>query len=156
MAELNFGLLNPPGSQSIGNAFVTGMDQAAAARAQENQNALSQYTLSKARREDQIQNAINSAYQGAIGPDGTIDYGRVNAALAAGGAGAKIPESEAARRKAELDRVDLDIKRGTLLGQPGIRAKTIAETDKLKADARAKAIAEVAAEFKPRKLSVVG
>jgi hypothetical protein len=47
MAELNFGLLNPPGSQSIGNAFVTGMDQAAAARAQENQNALSQYTLAK-------------------------------------------------------------------------------------------------------------
>lgn len=29
MAELNFGLLNPPGSQSIGNAFVQGMDQAA-------------------------------------------------------------------------------------------------------------------------------
>ena len=35
MAELNFGLLTPPGYQSIGNAFVTGMDQAAAARAQD-------------------------------------------------------------------------------------------------------------------------
>jgi len=54
MAELNFGLLNPPGSQSIGNAFVQGMDQAAAARAQENQNALAQYTLSKAKREDEL------------------------------------------------------------------------------------------------------
>jgi hypothetical protein len=58
MAELNFGLLNPPGSQSIGNAFVTGMDQAAVARAQENQNALSQYTLSKAKREDELTNQL--------------------------------------------------------------------------------------------------
>lgn len=118
MAELNFGLLTPPGSQSIGNAFVSGMDQAAAARAQENQNALSQYTLGKARREEQVQNAINSAYQGAIGPDGKVDYGKVNAALAAGGAGSKIPEAEAARRKAELDAVELGIKKGTLGLQP--------------------------------------
>jgi len=118
MAELNFGLLTPPGSQSIGNAFVSGMDQAAAARAQENQNALSQYTLGKARREEQVQNAINSAYQGAIGPDGKVDYGKVNAALAAGGAGSKIPEAEAARRKAELDAVELGIKKGTLNLQP--------------------------------------
>jgi hypothetical protein len=58
MAELNFGLLTPPGSQSIGNAFVQGMDQAAVARARENQNALSQYTLSKARREDELTNQL--------------------------------------------------------------------------------------------------
>jgi len=35
MAELNFGLLNPPGSQSIGNAFVTGMGQAQEAMARD-------------------------------------------------------------------------------------------------------------------------
>ena len=58
MAELNFGLLTPPGSQSIGNAFAQGMDQAAVARAQENQNALSQYTLGKAKREDEQQNQL--------------------------------------------------------------------------------------------------
>ena len=58
MAELNFGLLTPPGSQSIGNAFVQGMDQAAVARAQENQNALAQYTLGKARREDEQQTQL--------------------------------------------------------------------------------------------------
>lgn len=63
MAELNFGLLTPPGSQSIGNAFVSGMDQAAVARAQENQNALSQYTLGKARREDEQQNRLYQAIQ---------------------------------------------------------------------------------------------
>jgi hypothetical protein len=58
MAELNFGLLTPPGSQNIGNAFVQGMDQAAVARARENQNALSQYTLGKAKREDEQQNRL--------------------------------------------------------------------------------------------------
>ena len=65
MAELNFGLLTPPGSQSIGNAFVSGMDQAAVARAQENQNALAQYTLGKARREDELTNRMLAGLQGA-------------------------------------------------------------------------------------------
>jgi len=65
MAELNFGLLTPPGSQSIGNAFISGMDQAAVARAQENQNALSQYTLSKAKREDELTNRMLAGLQGA-------------------------------------------------------------------------------------------
>ena len=69
MAELNFGLLNPPGSQSIGNAFVTGMDQAAAARAQENQNALAQYTLSKAKREDQVKNQLLAELRAATTPE---------------------------------------------------------------------------------------
>ena len=65
MAELNFGLLTPPGSQPIGNAFVSGMDQAAVARAQENQNALAQYTLSKAKREDELTNRMLAGLQGA-------------------------------------------------------------------------------------------
>jgi len=69
MAELNFGLLNPPGSQSIGNAFVSGMDQAAAARAQENQNALAQYTLSKAKREDQVKNQLLAELRAATTPE---------------------------------------------------------------------------------------
>lgn len=69
MAELNFGLLTPPGSQSIGNAFVSGMDQAAAARAQENQNALSQYTLAKAKREDELTNQLLGDLRGATTND---------------------------------------------------------------------------------------
>jgi hypothetical protein len=69
MAELNFGLLTPPGSQSIGNAFVTGMDQAAAARAQENQNALSQYTLGKAKREDELTNQLLGDLRVATTPE---------------------------------------------------------------------------------------
>jgi len=65
MAELNFGLLTPPGSQSIGNAFAQGMDQAAVARAQENQNALAQYTLGKAKREDELTNKMLAGMQSA-------------------------------------------------------------------------------------------
>jgi hypothetical protein len=69
MAELNFGLLTPPGSQSIGNAFVSGMDQAAASRAQENQNAMSQYSLSKARREDALSNQLLGDLRNATTPE---------------------------------------------------------------------------------------
>ena len=69
MAELNFGLLTPPGSQSIGNAFVSGMDQAAVARAQENQNALSQYTLGKARREDELTSQLLGDLRVATTPE---------------------------------------------------------------------------------------
>ena len=51
MAELNFGLLNPPGSQSIGNAFVSGMDQARQSRLQEQQlqQSMQQNELAKAK-----------------------------------------------------------------------------------------------------------
>ena len=69
MAELNFGLLTPPGSQSIGNAFVSGMDQAAVARAQENQNALSQYTLGKAKREDELTSQLLGDLRVATTPE---------------------------------------------------------------------------------------
>lgn len=60
MAELNFGLLNPPGSQSFGNAFVQGMDQAQAAQARDlqmqhsmRQNEVSQMQMAKMRRDEQ-------------------------------------------------------------------------------------------------------
>jgi len=69
MAEFNFGLLTPPGSQSIGNAFTQGMDQAAVARAQENQNALAQYSLSKAKREDELTNQLLGDLRGATTND---------------------------------------------------------------------------------------
>ena len=59
MAELNFGLLNPPGSQSIGNAFVQGMDQAQESRARDlqmqqsvRQGQISEMQLQKTQREE--------------------------------------------------------------------------------------------------------
>lgn len=109
MAELNFGLLTPPGSQSIGNAFVQGMDQAAVARAQENQNAMAQYTLGKARREDAQQNEL---YNAVRQPGFKLDIGTAMRFGAPGLAAYKAQEEATTRG------VDLQIKRNTLAGQP--------------------------------------
>jgi len=98
MAELNFGLLTPPGSQSIGNAFVQGMDQAAVARAQENQNALAQYTLSKAKREDEQQNKL---YQAAQDPNFKFD---VRTALQYGPQGMAVLKAQQDAAAAEQTR----------------------------------------------------
>jgi hypothetical protein len=115
MAELNFGLLTPPGSQNIGNAFVQGMDQAAVARARENQNALSQYALSKARREDELTNQILAGMQGADTIEKQADVLR---------RGGKYREAN------ELINAGLDrqIKQGTLAAQPGTAARVAAQT----------------------------
>ena len=135
MAELNFGLLNPPGSQSIGNAFVTGMDQAAAARAQENQNALSQYTLSKARREDEMQNQL---YDAVRQPGFKLDIGTAMRFGAPGLAAYK------AQQEANKNAVDIAYTQARTNAIPGTIAKTDAETSKLKGEARFKAMGEVA------------
>ena len=58
----------------------------------QNQNALAQYQLAQAQRQDMQQNAMNQAYAGAVDPaTGKIDYAKVSAAAAAGGAGSQIP-----------------------------------------------------------------
>ena len=115
MAELNFGLLNPPGSQSIGNAFVQGMDQAAVARAQENQNALSQYTLGKAKREDELTTKMLAGLQGAT----TIEQ-----------QAAVLRSVGKVREASELMASDLErrYRLGQIEAQPGAQAKTKADT----------------------------
>jgi len=115
MAELNFGLLTPPGSQNIGNAFVQGMDQAAAARAQENQNALSQYTLGKARREDELTNKMLAGMQGAD----TIE--KQAAVLRSVG---KFREAN----ELITSGLEQDIKKGTLAAQPGTATRVAVQT----------------------------
>ena len=115
MAELNFGLLTPPGSQSIGNAFAQGMDQAAVARAQENQNALSQYTLSKAKREDEVNNRLLSDLRAAKTPEEQMQAyvyaGRAKDALAM-----------------QSDILKNIKTRNEILAQPGAQANTQAQT----------------------------
>ena len=131
MAELNFGLLNPPGSQSIGNAFVTGMDQAAAARAQENQNALAQYTLSKAKRDDELTNQLLGDLRGATTNEEIYKaYQRVGK----GDIASKLRGENLTQQKTQLE----------IAGIPGAQAKTAAETKKLQDDARIKGMTEVA------------
>lgn len=138
MAELNFGLLTPPGSQSIGNAFVTGMDQAAAARAQENQNALSQYTLANAKRDDELTNQLLGDLRGATTNE---EIYRAYQRAGKGEVASKLQSDALTRQKLGLE----------IAGMPGERAyktaqtdKTLAETTKLQDEARSKAIGEVA------------
>ena len=120
MAELNFGLLTPPGSQSVGNAFVSGMDQAAAARAQENQNALSQYTLSKAKREDELTNQLLGDLRGA-----TTDAEIYRAYQRAG------KGDVASKLRGEA--LTQDELRNKIKAQPGLMARTEAQTEADKA-----------------------
>ena len=115
MAELNFGLLTPPGSQSIGNAFAQGMDQAAVARAQENQNALSQYTLSKAKREDEVNNRLLSDLRAAKTPEE-----QMQAYVYAGRAKDALAIQSDILKNTKL--------RNEILAQPGAQANTQAQT----------------------------
>ena len=131
MAELNFNLLTPPGSQSIGNAFVSGMDQAAVARAQENQNALAQYTLGKARREDELTNQLLGDLRNATTND---EIYRAYQRAGKGDVASKLRGEALTQDKTRLE----------IAGLPGTQSKTVAETQKLTSESRNKAIGEVA------------
>lgn len=108
MADINFGILDTqmPGriaaipqqqqAQQAQNAM-----QLMQVQQSMGQNELAKYQLSAAQRADQTQNAINKAYQNAIGPNGQIDYAAVRRAMAAGGAGSAIPKLESERLTAE-------------------------------------------------------
>jgi len=135
MAELNFGLLNPPGSQSIGNAFVQGMDQAAAARAQENQNAMAQYTLGKAKREDLQQNEL---YNAVRQPGFKLDFGT---AMRFGAPGLAAYKAQQDANKSDVDIAYTQARTGAI---PAATAKTLAETEKFQRESRNAAIGEVA------------
>ena len=67
MAELNWNLLAP--QRSVGESFMQGMQQADAARAVENQNALAQYQLEAARQGQLDATAEREAWRGAAGYD---------------------------------------------------------------------------------------
>jgi hypothetical protein len=85
-------------------------------RAAQNQNALAQYQLSSAQREDAATNALNMAYQNAYDPaTGKIDPNRLRQSLASSGAGAKIPGVEKALMEAEKGKTELQTAQTTLL-----------------------------------------
>jgi hypothetical protein len=80
----------------------------------QNQNALAQYTISRARREDSDADTLNQLYQGAVKPDGTIDRSALFSGAAQRGLGAKIPglqkgllDADEAQGKVAKQKVDL-------------------------------------------------
>lgn len=69
----------------------------AAIQQTQNQNALAQYQLGAAQREEAATNALSQAYQSAYNPEtGEIDRNKLRQSLATGGFGAKIPTVEKA------------------------------------------------------------
>lgn len=81
----------------------------------QNQNALAQYQLSAAQREDATANALNDAYKNAYNTGtGEVDVNKLRQSLATGGFGAKLPgieksivELESAKTKSAKERTDL-------------------------------------------------
>lgn len=73
----------------------------------QNQNALAQFQLSSAKREDEATNALNAAYKDAYDPaTGKVDRNKLRQSLATGGFGAKIPGVEKAL--GEIDKQALE------------------------------------------------
>jgi hypothetical protein len=72
----------------------------------QNQNALAQYQLGTAKREEQTLNALNEAYAKSYDPKtGKIDRNLLRESLARGGFGSKLPAIE--KTLIELDKEDL-------------------------------------------------
>jgi len=96
----------------------------------QNQNALAQYQLAQAQRQDVQANALNAAYASGVNPDtGEMDYAKVRRYLAAGGAGSQIPALEKSRLEQEKAGFEQKKLLGEIAAQPGARAKTEAETN---------------------------
>jgi hypothetical protein len=104
----------PPPVDPMGN-----MPQLMQMRAAQNQNALAQYQLSSAQREDAATNALNMAYQNAYDPaTGKIDPNRLRQSLASSGAGAKIPGVEKGLMELEKARMEQLKLQGDISLQP--------------------------------------
>ena len=74
----------------------------AAIQQAQNQNALAQYQLGAAQREEAASNALSQAYQAAYNPEsGELDRNKLRQSLATGGFGAKIPGVEKALSELE-------------------------------------------------------
>ena len=87
----------------------------------QNQNALAQYQLATAQREQESTNALNQAYASAYNPQtGDIDVNKLRSSLATGGFGSKLPTVEKSllelgklkteQQKAQTDLVDAKLK----------------------------------------------
>lgn len=108
----------PPPVDPMGN-----MPQLMQMRAAQNQNALAQYQLSSAQREDAATNALNTAYQNAYDPaTGKIDSARLRQSLASSGAGSKIPGVEKGLMELEKARMEQQKLQGDINLQPITRS----------------------------------
>ncbi len=69
-------------------------------------NQLRGMQMAAAEREIADRNALNTAYQAGLTPEGTIDYGKVMQSLAQGGQGAQVPGVQKAMREEQKTRME--------------------------------------------------
>jgi len=82
--------------------------QVAQLQAAQNQNALAQYQLENAKRQDLAQNALSAAYQKGFNPQtGAVDNALILKSLAESGAGHMIPDVQAKLFKAQQEQANL-------------------------------------------------
>jgi hypothetical protein len=115
--------------------------QIAQLQSAQNQNALAQYQLGSAQRQEAAQNALSSAYQKAYNPDtGEVNNAMLVKDLAEGGAGHLIPDVQAKLLATQKER--------------GLIKKTELETSgldfKQKVDKANKAISDIASLSSPQ------
>lgn len=109
---INFGLIDPNTSLKAANSFTEGQQEAqrnALAKLQlesaQGQNELARYGLAKARREDEMQNALATALQSGADPYSTlVKYGKIKEASELQKSGA-----ETAKTKAETNVKNLEL-----------------------------------------------
>ena len=90
----------------------------------QNQNALAQYQLGTAKREEQTLNALNEAYAKSYDvKTGKIDRNLLRESLARGGFGSKLPGIEKTLTELDKEQSSLEKTQGEVKLQPGALAK---------------------------------
>jgi hypothetical protein len=85
----------------------------------QNQNALAQYQLATAQREQESVNALNEAYRSAYNPQtGEIDINTLRKTLSTGGFGSKLPGLEKTLGELETQKLTAQKLRGEVTAQP--------------------------------------
>lgn len=115
--------------------------QIAQLQSAQNQNALAQYQLGSAQRQEAAQNALSSAYQKAYNPDtGEVNNAMLVKGLAEGGAGHLIPDVQAKLLATQKEQ--------SLIKKTGVETSGL--EFKQKVDRANKAISDIAALSSPQ------
>lgn len=93
--------------------------QIAQLQSAQNQNALAQYQLATAQREQESVNALNEAYRSAYNPQtGEIDINTLRKTLSTGGFGSKLPGLEKTLGELQTQRLTAQKLQGEVAAQP--------------------------------------
>jgi len=85
----------------------------------QNQNALAQYQLATAQREQESTNALNEAYRSAYNPQtGDIDINTLRKTLSTGGFGSKLPGLEKTLGELQTQKLTAQKLQGEVTAQP--------------------------------------